>query len=130
MALHRLVIAAEAIRDAAANALRGYGDDGGSICTSHIAFLRVLDEAEATARQFGSVTSHIPLKSSPHATALSMRAVCDVRELERGCRNQISRNMNCRPPSLASTPNPDTKYGVYICGGQTRKWTRSEIKLS
>jgi hypothetical protein len=24
--------------------------------------------------------------------------------------------MNCRLPNLASTSNPDTKYGVYICG--------------
>jgi hypothetical protein len=42
-----------------------------------------------------------------------MGAVHDFREFEKGYRNRVRRNMNCRPPNVASTPNPDTNYGVY-----------------
>jgi hypothetical protein len=64
-------------------------------------------------------------KSRSHATALSMRAVRDFRVLERSYRNQISGNTTCRPPNLASPPNPDAKYGVYICGRLNGKMERS-----
>jgi len=50
-----------------------------------------------------------------------MLAVRDFRELERAYGNQVSRKMNYRPPNVASTPNPETKYGVYICGRLDRK---------
>ena len=41
---------------------------------------------------------------------------------------KVNRNMNCRPPNLASMPTPNTKYGVYICGTLWENGTRSEIK--
>jgi hypothetical protein len=71
-----------------------------------------------------TLKSFFQFKSSSHATASSMRAVRDFRELEKGYGNQVSRNMNSRPPNLASTPKPDTKYGAYSCGTLSEKFGR------
>jgi hypothetical protein len=38
--------------------------------------------------------------------------------------------MNWQSPNVASTPDLDAKYGLYICGRLNREnGTRSEIKL-
>jgi hypothetical protein len=114
MALHRLVIAAEAIRDAAANALRGYRDDGGFICTSHIAFLRVLDEAEATPRQFRECDLARPFKKQLACHSSLHASYARFWRFKRAYRKSAQEKHDYRPPNLAPTPNPDTKYGVYI----------------
>src|SRR5258708_2968341 len=44
--------------------------------------------------------------------------------IQRICRNQVTRNMNCRSPNVASTPTMDDKYVFYICGRLTRKMGR------